>query len=939
MPKDVDSTIKFKADITDLKASMQEAGRYIRLANSEFKAATAGMDNWSRSADGLAAKTKQLNTILQAQKQQLAALEADYKKVVKEQGEHSKGAEELKIKINNQNAAIAQTEAQLNKYEKELKDVTKGTEEAAEAADEAANGGFTVLKGVMANLAAEGVMALANGLKSLIGTLVDVGKQAIDSYAEFEQLAGGVSKLFGTGGQSLEEYAASVGKTTEEAEADFRALEAAQDDVMKNAQQAYKTAGMSANQYMETVTSFSASLISGLEGDTTAAVKYADMAIRDMSDNANTFGTDISMIQNAYQGFAKQNYTMLDNLKLGYGGNATEMARLVNESGVLGDEIEVTAETVKNVPFDKIIEAINVTQQRMKITGTTAREAAGTIQGSVGSVQAAWENLLTGMANDDADFDTLMGNFVDSLMGTIGNLVPRIKTVIGGIGQLVTGLVQELFPVIIDLINSELPGLVEMGTQVLETMLAGLITLINEELPSLVEMGGKLLLTLITGIIDALPELASTAITIVTQLIRGLATALPQIIYAIINAVPQIIQALLSQIPTFLRACVTFLMAIVQAIPTIVRAISIQLPQIINAIVSTLIASIPIILNGAVRLLGGLLEAIPVIINALGEALPTIIEAITQAFIDGLPLILEGAINIFMTLIEAIPVILDALTENLPKIIEAIFNSLLDALPVILDASITLFMSLIDALPTIIRALVVNLPRLITTIITVLLENLPVIISASIQLFMGLLEAIPKIIVELGKNLPEIIKAIVDGLGEGLKDIVDVGESLIQGLWNGISNMGDWIGEKIQGFGEGVVDSLKNFFGIASPSKLFRDEIGKWLPPGITVGFEKAMPQAVKNMAGAAKEMAQDIANEMAVPLEDMAVSAGQVKGIQSLNGNGGSFANVDGGTANGTKSIVFNQTINSPEPVSRLTVFRDTNSLLFSAGVRLNNV
>ena len=193
-----------------------------------------------------------------------------------------------------------------------------------------------------------------------------LAKSAVDGYAEYEQLVGGVETLFKDSADVIQGYA----------------------------DEAYKTAGMSANAYMETVTGFSASLLQGLQGDTAKAAEIANQAVIDMSDNANKMGTDMTMIQNAYQGFAKQNYTMLDNLKLGYGGTQSEMARLINDSGVLGDAMTVTAETVNSVSFDKIIEAIHVVQTNMGITGTTAKEAATTIQGSISSMQGALENLM-----------------------------------------------------------------------------------------------------------------------------------------------------------------------------------------------------------------------------------------------------------------------------------------------------------------------------------------------------------------------------------------------------------------------------------------------------------------------------------------------------------------------------------------------------------------
>ena len=240
-------------------------------------------------------------------------------------------------------------------------------------------------------------------------------------YSNYEQLVGGVETLF----------------------------KDSSDKVVKYANDAYKTAGLSANEYMDTVTSFSASLLQGLGGDTDKAAEIANQAIVDMSDNANKMGTDMASIQNAYQGFAKQNYTMLDNLKLGYGGTASEMARLINDSGVLGDTVEVTADTVNDVSFDKIIEAIHVIQDNMDITGTTAKEASTTIQGSIGMMQSAWTNFLTGMADPDQDFDALLGNLVDSVVTVADNLIPRIVATLPRIVQGILKLIQSLAPQIL----------------------------------------------------------------------------------------------------------------------------------------------------------------------------------------------------------------------------------------------------------------------------------------------------------------------------------------------------------------------------------------------------------------------------------------------------------------------------------------------------------
>lgn len=497
-----ETTTKFKVDISELKKGIQEANRQIRLANAEFKAASASMESWGKSADGLTAKINQTEKVLKAQK----AILNDYKKqlalIVAEYGESSKEADEMRIKIENQRATVIKTEKSLGDYKSKLAQLEAEQKKAAEAAKQqdtglakltstiddqqseldqlkskyksvileqgensksakdlagqidklsselndnraklsevdkaaddldntlddvsdsakdAANGGFTVLKGALASLVADGVRLALNGLKKLGTEIVNVGKKSLGNYAEYEQLVGGVETLFKDSAKQVQKYA----------------------------NRAFKTAGLSANDYMETVTSFSASLLQGLNGDTAKAAKIADRAITDMSDNANKMGTSMESIQNAYQGFAKQNYTMLDNLKLGYGGTQAEMARLINDSGVLGDEIKVTAKTVNGVSFDKIIEAIHVVQTEMGITGTTAKEAAETIEGSKNAMQASWQNLLTGLAYENADLDDLWETFVSSAETYLNNILPRIETLVGNAVDFVKEKLEEKFP-------------------------------------------------------------------------------------------------------------------------------------------------------------------------------------------------------------------------------------------------------------------------------------------------------------------------------------------------------------------------------------------------------------------------------------------------------------------------------------------------------------
>lgn len=293
---------------------------------------------------------------------------------------------------------------------------------------------------------------------------------------------------------------------------------------MENASKAYKTAGLNANQYMETVTSFSASLISGLEGDTEEAARVADMAIVDMADNANTFGTSIESIQNAYQGFAKGNFTMLDNLKLGYGGTASEMARLINESGVLQGEFTATAENVKDIPFDIMIQAIHQTQKEMGVAETTAEEAMFTISGSVGAAKSAWANLVTGIADENANLDELINNFLETIIGVngeggvINNIVPVAEKVLNGISTLVSTVAPTLIPLAVDLILQNLPTILQAGTQILVALIAGLAT----ALPDLISAIPIIVKTFVGGLKDAWPEIKSAGAELLEVVGNGL---------------------------------------------------------------------------------------------------------------------------------------------------------------------------------------------------------------------------------------------------------------------------------------------------------------------------------------------------------------------------------------------------------------------------------
>ena len=464
-----------------------------------------------------------------------------------------------------------------------------------------------------------------------------LAKAAVSSYADYEQLVGGVETLFGAGGKTLEEYAGSVGKTVEEAKAEYQKLLTAQEDVFGNALSASRTAGLSMNAYMETVTSFSASLIQSLGGDTAKAAEYADTAIRDMSDNANKMGTDISMIQNAYQGFAKQNYTMLDNLKLGYGGTAREMARLVNESGVLSEAQKINLDDTKNlgealqeVGFSKIVEAIHAVQTEMGITGTTTAEASETISGSLNALKASWENLAVGIADENADFGILVADFADSVAIAAKNILPRVEQSLMGIGDLIAKLAPVAVDAVSDLITDVLPSALQAGASLLSAIGQGITSNFDSLLQTAFDLVGYLADGLISGadgVVDGAAQIVQSlamwieeysdvliekALSLVMVLAEGIARNLPKIVLAAAKIVGALATGVIEYLPELIK----------------------QVPTIISELVAGFSDALPDIVAVGEDIVRGLWEGIQNLGGWLGEKIGSFFDGVVDGAKD-----------------------------------------------------------------------------------------------------------------------------------------------------------------------------------------------------------------------------------------------------------------------------------------------------------------
>ena len=553
------------------------------------------------------------------------------------------------------------------------------------------------------------------------------------------------------------------------------------------ADQAFRTAGVSANNYMEQVTSFSATLLQGLGGDTAAAAGYADKAIVQMSDNANKMGTDMSAIQYAYQGFAKDNYTMLDNLKLGYGGTQSEMARLINDSGVLGDSVKVTADTVKDVPFSSIIDAIGVIQDNLGITGTTAEEAATTLSGSFASMQAAASNVMANLTLGRDVGPALQGLAQTVTTFLAGNLLPAI-------GNILSALVLQVIPV---------------GTQMLQSLGAGLAqgvpNFLAQALPMVLQFT-ETLRTNFGNIVDA-------GIDLLQSLGAGLAQGVPNFLAQALPMVLQFTETLRTNFGNIVDAGIDLLLNLAQGIANGLPTLIEYVPQIVTNIAG-------LINDNAPKLLAAGLHIIVTLGLGLIQAIPTLIANIPQ--------IIQAVVSVF-TAFNWI-----SLGSN---IITMLKNGITSMVSAVQSAGTSIF----DAVKNAIANLPATLQSLGSNAITSMANGLKSMLGSVLSAARGILTGIVGIIKGLPGQLWSLAKSAASKLWNAfvVKDWNGLGTNIIQGIINGIGSMAGALWEAATNVAKSALNAIKSFFGIASPSKLMQFEIGPYIPQGLALGIEK----------------------------------------------------------------------------------------------------
>ena len=703
-------TIDIGGNTTKLQDALKDVDKQVYSLNSDLKSLNQALKLDPKNTELLSQKQEVLARNISATKEKLQTL----KEAQKQMGDYNHLTDEQKSSYNQLSLEIAKSEKALKDMNKELK-TTSGidTEKLEKGLKKVGEVALDVSK------------KLLQVTTAISGALTGIVSLGVKSYADFEQNVGGIQKLFGESA----------------------------DELIEKSKMAYKTAGISANEYMETATSFSASLLKSVGGDTEKAVALTDRAIQDMSDNANTFGTSMDEVMNVYKALSKEQFSTLDNLKLGYAGTKEGMKQLIKDASQYKDiqaELGITIDE-SSMSYDNMINAISVMQRQMGIAGTTTKEAEGTITGSINMVKASFDNFINGSGSPE-DLADAMTSMLKNIAKAVGKLAPQI--------------------------------------------LKGIVSLFSSIAPQVV-----------TLVKDLLPQLITAVQELINSLLQMLLTNTAQIQMGVTQLLNMIIQFLTTNLPLILQAGITIVVTLVQ----------------------------------------GIIGAIP----TLAEALPQLVTTIINVLIENLPLVLEAGIQLLTAIVEAIPVIVEALIDNLPSIIDTIITTLIDNIPMLLEASIKLFMALIEAIPKIIVELVKAVPKLVVTIVETLWNNRHKILEAGKQILLQIKNGITNNINKLYETIKEMPKKIKDWFVSGLTTIKEIGTEIVHGIWEGISDGYEWIKKKIKEWVGDVLAYLKKCFGISSPSKVMRDQVGVYLAEGIGVGFTEEMGAVEKEMANA----------------------------------------------------------------------------------------
>lgn len=726
-------TTRFSVDISELRAGIQEANRNIRLANSEFKAATAGMSDWAHSADGLTAKLRQLNTVQEQERRKLENMRQEYRQIVEEQGESSRAAQEFAVRLNNQQAVVNRTEREIREYTERLDEIQNASDNASESARDL--GQAVESAGRDAERAEGRFGSLSSRLAKGIGKGIATGIKAIGAATV------GLASAFLATGEASQEFAEDMGK-----------LEAGFKSVGHSGETAKKS-------YMGMV---------GILGETDQSVEAVNHLARlTKSEEELAKWTDIAA--GVYGTFG-------DSLPLeGLTEAANETAKVGKVTGPLADALNWAG--ISEDAFNESLARCSSEQERATlITETLSKtyEDAAKIYKETNKdliearqASAEWTDAMAEVGKVAMPVTTSIKRFGASLLTS---LVPGLKEAgegLRGLGEGIDGSSEKLqsgikkaIDGLLGKIQEAVPVVLQVGTQIAISLAQGVVQALPEVTTTIVSM----IPMLAQAIVDLLPQMQTAGFEIVRNIMTGISQMFPDLAVMAVELVSMLSQGFLNGIPQLIEAGFALFTSVVKSLPQVIDKIVSELPKIVDSIVSVLVTGTPKIMEGIIALFNGFVEAIPLVVPKIVQALPTLVQGLTAGLAEMIPALVTGAVTFLMAIVDAIPQILPPLVQAIPVIVSTLVQGLLENLPVLIQGAIALFMGIIDAIPILIEDLVPMIPQIVQTIADTLVENLPLLVEGAIALFMGLAVGLAQAVEKILPMLPQIIGTLIVGL-------------------------------------------------------------------------------------------------------------------------------------------------------------------------------
>ena len=876
-------TVEIGGDTTKLGKALEDVNKKSRDLSGELGQINKLLKLDPGNADLLAQKQKVLAEAVETTSEKLKTLK-EAEKQVQKQFEKGEVSEEQVRELQRE---IIATTKKMETYERAVKEtsdaakkLSKGSKDAADKMSDTKKNADKAEKAV--DEFADSAEKAERESRNLGSTLGSVAKNGLAA------LVTGVTALLGgmvASAEATRDYRREMGKLDT----------------------AFTTNGHSSEAAKKTYQS-----LQGVLGETDQAVEAANHLAK-LTDNEKDLQTWTDICTGVYATFGA-------SLPIeGLTEAANETAKVGQVTGPLADALNWAG--VSEDAFNESLAACTSEQERQALIAETlnglyseAAEKYRETNAEVIRANEANEAWAASMAEVGGAVEPLLTDI--KLLGAslLSELVPGVKEVTGAfrgmlngdegaaanLGEALSGLTSQLLNKVTELV----PAVAEVGMSLITTLTTTMLHSLPDVARTLIDVAVQAVNALAAYLPALLPAIQTAAVDLISQLVNSIPAiigALVAVVDGIIVSLPTILQTFVEQLPiilidllttalpaflalfsetlpTLLTSLIDMLIAylplvvemltsmlgaiVTQLVPQVVALLTETLPTLIETLTSGLISFIPVLLEAFVTLLSAILDAVPVVIQALIPILPSLVDTVLTTLTEAIPVLLDAAVELLFAILDAIPVLLDALIPALPVIIDTIIGAVIDALPILLEAAVKLLLAIVQAIPKIITPLVQQLPTIINTITGTLLKNLPLLINAAVKLFFGILEAIPKIQAELIRQMPTIIAAIVKGLGQGVKSVAQIGTDLVKGLWNGIKDMTSWITGKLKGFGDSVLSGIKSFFGIKSPSRVFKNEVGKMLALGLAEGVEenaddpiKAVQALSEDMLGEAEEM------------------------------------------------------------------------------------